>query len=60
MIGPISPYTVHTFLPGTEDKRGALQGGGVCPTTESQKDCNDVMRKHLEQWLVEHGISGPE
>eukprot|EP00434_Breviolum_minutum_P008523 symbB.v1.2.007518.t1/scaffold462.1/size201456/8 len=44
---------------GTEDKRGALQAGGVCPTTESQKDCNDVMRKHLEQWLVEHGISGP-
>ena len=43
--------------PGTNDKRGALQAG-YCPTTESQKDCNEVMRKDLQQWLVEHGISG--
>mmetsp|Transcript_36800 Transcript_36800/g.60311 ORF Transcript_36800/g.60311 Transcript_36800/m.60311 type:complete len:168 (+) Transcript_36800:49-552(+) len=45
---------------GTDDKRGILQGAGVaCPTTESQKDCNLVMRKDLEQWLIDHGISGP-
>lgn len=45
---------------GTDDKRGILQGAGVaCPTTESQKDCNGVMRKDLEQWLIDHGISGP-
>ena len=51
--------TLHT--PGTDDKRGILQGVGVaCPTTESQKDCNDVMRKDLAQWLVDHGISGPK
>jgi len=51
--------TLHIAAPGTDDKRGILQGAGVaCPTTESQKDCNDVMRKDLEQWLIDHGISG--
>ena len=50
---------LHIAAPGTDDKRGILQGAGVaCPTTESQKDCNDVMRKDLEQWLIDHGISG--
>ena len=52
--------TLHIIAaPGTDDKRGILQGAGVaCPTTESQKDCNLVMRKDLEQWLIDHGISG--
>ncbi|CAJ1372806.1 unnamed protein product [Effrenium voratum] len=52
--------TKEQLSQGTDDKRGALQGVGVsCPTKESQKDCNEVMRKDLVHWLAEHGIAGP-
>mmetsp|Transcript_1752 Transcript_1752/g.4374 ORF Transcript_1752/g.4374 Transcript_1752/m.4374 type:complete len:179 (+) Transcript_1752:39-575(+) len=52
----------------TDDKRGMLEGAGYAaspskyassPSKESQKDCNDVMQKHLISWLTEHGIVGP-
>eukprot|EP00440_Ansanella_granifera_P074525 gb/GFBE01080877.1/.p1 GENE.gb/GFBE01080877.1/~~gb/GFBE01080877.1/.p1 ORF type:complete len:350 (+),score=61.93 gb/GFBE01080877.1/:1-1050(+) len=46
----------------TDDRRGCLEGVGVAVANAgatSRKDCTDVMRKDLQTWLVEHGITGP-
>lgn len=45
--------------PEAESTRGALDGVGVATTAKSVGDCNDVMRKHVEEWLEEHEIRGP-
>mmetsp|Transcript_8636 Transcript_8636/g.20527 ORF Transcript_8636/g.20527 Transcript_8636/m.20527 type:complete len:188 (-) Transcript_8636:31-594(-) len=45
----------------TDDKRGLLDGVGLRekPSEASQRDCNDVMQKHLQAWLSERDITGP-
>jgi len=46
----------------TDDKRGTLEGAASSSSSaakSSQRDCNDVMRKDLQTWLVDHGITGP-
>jgi len=44
-----------------ESGRGALEGVGLAqaPASQSQKNCTDVMRKDLQDWLVAKGIDGP-
>lgn len=43
-----------------ESSRGTLEGAGLASTaSQSQKNCTDVMRKDLKDWLVTHEIRGP-
>mmetsp|Transcript_80813 Transcript_80813/g.226667 ORF Transcript_80813/g.226667 Transcript_80813/m.226667 type:complete len:239 (-) Transcript_80813:80-796(-) len=52
---------LSTGAPESENGRGALEGVGVGgnPSSQSQKNCTDVMRKDLQDWLTAHGIEGP-
>jgi hypothetical protein len=44
-----------------ESSRGSLEGVGLASTTasQSQKNCTDVMVKHLKEWMDKHEIKGP-
>lgn len=50
---------------GPEEKangRGALEGVGLAaasPAGTSQKNCNDVMRQDLRDWMKSNGMEGP-
>mmetsp|Transcript_20644 Transcript_20644/g.55163 ORF Transcript_20644/g.55163 Transcript_20644/m.55163 type:complete len:288 (+) Transcript_20644:91-954(+) len=44
-----------------ESGRGTLEGVGLAqaPASQSQKNCTDVMRKDLKEWLARKGLEGP-
>jgi len=43
-----------------ESARGSLEGVGLASTaSQSQKNCTEVMVKHLKEWMDTHEIKGP-
>jgi hypothetical protein len=43
-----------------DSSRGSLEGVGLASTaSQSQKNCTDVMTKHLKEWMDKHEIKGP-
>jgi len=42
-----------------DDGRGRLEVGSKSTASQSQKNCTDVMRTDLQEWLQKRGIEGP-